>query len=116
MEKALNIAKLAGALIVILLMIGFGIKSSKGMPENAQLYVDDSTKTYIAPPCIETPTDFSLATAGASRRMGYRSDSKCRDEGVFMQDDRSLTGMLLQKIGVLTPIPSRWNEDRSWNY
>jgi hypothetical protein len=37
MEKAFNIVKVVGALIGILLIIGFGIGSSKGMPEYAQV-------------------------------------------------------------------------------
>jgi hypothetical protein len=78
--------------------------------------VDDSARIYIAPPCIKTPIGYRLVTAGAAREMGYKPDRECRDEGAFIQDGRSLTGMLLQKIGMLKPIPSRWNEDGSWNY
>lgn len=116
MEKVLNFLKLVGASIALLLMIGFSIGSSTVMPENAQVYVDDSAKTYIAPPCMEGNKGYRLVTAGVARKMGYKPDSKSRNEGAFSQDGRSLTGMLFEKVGVLKPIPSRWNEDGSWNY
>jgi len=116
MEKVYNVIMVAGGLIGFLLMIGLGIGSLKAMPDNAQVYVDDSTKIYIAPTCIKTATGFRRITAGEARALGYKSDSRCRNEGAFIQDGRSLTGMFLQKIGVLKPLPSRWNEDGSWNY
>lgn len=116
MGKLFLAIKFTAALIGVLLMIGFGIGSSKGMPDYAQVYVNDAAKTYLAPPCIKTTVSFRLVTAGEARTLGYRPDGKCRDAGAFMQDDRSLTGTFLQTVGVLKPIPSRWNEDGSWNY
>ena len=116
MEKVFLAIKVAAALIGVLLMIGLGIGSLKGMPDYAKVYVNDAAKTYLAPPCTKTTTGLRVITAGEARRLGYRPDRKCRDEGAFMQDDRSLTGTLLQTIGILKPIPSRWNEDGSWNY
>jgi hypothetical protein len=97
-------------------MIGLGIGSSKEMPDNAQVYVNDAAKTYLAPPCIKTAMGLRIITADEARTLGYRPDDKCRNEGAFMQDDRSLTGLFLQTVGILKPIPSRWNEDGSWNY
>ena len=116
MEKVFLVLKVAAAVIGILLIIGLGIKSSKGMPDYAEVYVNDAAKTYLAPPCITATVGLRVATAGEARRLGYRPDSKCRNEGSFIQDDRSLTGMLFQKIGILKPITSRWNDDGSWNY
>ena len=116
MGKVYVVIKFSAALIGVLLFIGLGIGSSKGMPENAQVYVNDTTKTYVAPPCIKTEKGLRRITVGEARKLGYGPDARCRDEGAFLQDDRSLTGMLLQKIGVLRPIPSRWNKDGSWNY
>jgi hypothetical protein len=115
-EKLSLAIKFAAALIGVLLMIGLGIGSSKGMPDYAKVYVNDTAKTYLAPPCTKNNSQFRLVIAGEARTLGYKPDEKCRDEGAFMQDDRSLTGTFLQTIGVLKPIPSRWNEDGSWNY
>ncbi len=116
MEKVFLVLKGAAVVIGVLLIIGLAIKSSKGMPDYAEVYVNNAAKTYLAPPCTTATLGLRAMTAGEARRSGYRPDSKCRDEGSFIQDDRSLTGMLFQKIGILKPIPSRWNEDGSWNY
>ena len=116
MQKVFLAIKLVVVLIGAFLIIGLNIGSSKGMPNYAKVYVNDVTKTYLAPPCIKITLGLRVITAGEARGLGYRSDRKCRDEGAFIQDDRSLTGTLLQTIGILKPIPSRWNEDGSWNY
>jgi hypothetical protein len=116
MGKLFLAIKFAAALIVILLMIGFGIGSSKGMPDYAQVYVNDAAKTYLAPPCMKATASFRIVTAGKAITMGYKPDGKCRDEGAFMQNDRSLTGTFLQTIGFLKPMPSRWDKDGSWKY
>jgi hypothetical protein len=104
------------ALMAILLIIGLGIGSSKTMPDNAKVYANNVTKTYLAPPCVTTTSGLQPMTAGKARSLGYEPDRKCRDEGAFAQDDRSLTGTFLQTVGFLKPIQSRWNEDGSWNY
>ena len=116
MEKVFLAIKFTAAFICFLLMIGLGIGSLKVTPDYAEVYVNDAVKTYLAPPCITAAVGLRAITAGEARRLGYRPDSKCRDEGSFTQDDRSLTGKLFQKIGILKPIPSRWNKDGSWNY
>ena len=33
-----------------------------------------------------------------------------------LQDGRSLTGHYLEKIGILTPLRSRWDKDGTWNW
>lgn len=116
MEKIVLTLKAIAVIIGVLLIIGLVIKSSKAMPDYAHVYVNDVERTYLVPPCIRITVGLRAITAGEARKLGYRPDRKCRDEGAFIQDDRSLTGMFFQKIGILKPIPSRWNEDGSWNY
>jgi hypothetical protein len=116
LKRIIFVIKFMGALIGILLLIGLAIGSSKTIPNNAKVYVNDQEKTYLAPSCTTTSPSFRGMTAGEARKLGYEPDKKCRDGGAFVQDDRSLTGMFLQTIGVLKPMPSRWNEDGSWNY
>ena len=53
MEKIFLVLKGAAVIIGVLLIIGLGIKSSKGMPDYAEVYVNDSAKTYLAPLCIQ---------------------------------------------------------------
>jgi hypothetical protein len=57
-----------------------------------------------------------IAQSTEARKLRYNPERKCRDSGSFNQDGRSLTGMLLKKIGILSPITTRCNEDGSWNY
>ena len=109
---------LQGSMIVLiaLLCLGFFIGSSRGMPEYAHVFVDDKARTYFAPACVERRPGLRFTTAREARNLKYRPDRKCKNEGGFIQDDRSLTGHLLQKIGILKPIPSRWNPDGTWNW
>jgi hypothetical protein len=108
--------KIVAAVVGILLIIGLGIKSSRVMPDHAVVYANDGSKTYLAPPCIKATAGLRLITAGEAHRLGYEPDRKCRDKGAFVQDDRSLTGIFFQNIGLVNPKMSRWNEDGSWNY
>jgi hypothetical protein len=48
--------------------------------------------------------------------LKYEPDQKCGGESGFTQDGRSYTGNLLERMGLLPPLPSRWNEDGSWNW
>ena len=116
MERVFVFIKVTAALIGVLLLIGLGVRPSKGMPDNVRVYVNDATKTYMAPSCVRPLSGCRRITAGEARTLGYKPDLKCRDDGAFIQEGRSLTGSLLQRIGILKPIPPKWNEDGSWNY
>src|SRR5215472_1717221 len=82
---------------VLLVVIGFVIDTEDTMPPYAVVYLDDTTKTYIALPCIEEwrsrPTQqvdiVRRGTAGAARQLGYKVDEKCRDAGGYIEDGRS---------------------------
>jgi len=56
------------------------------------------------------------ATAAEARRQQYEPDNECRDPAGFSQDARFLTGRLMERLGMLPPLPSRWNKDGSWNW
>jgi hypothetical protein len=87
------------------------------MPKYAWVYVDDKAKTYIALPCMREwrrraatkNAVVRLFDAGGARQLGYKPDTLCRDTGAFAPDDRSLTGSLLVKIGLLSPITHWWD-------
>jgi hypothetical protein len=57
-----------------------------------------------------------LATVQDAYDMQYRPDPDCRERGAFVADGRSLTGTLLERLGILGPLPRRWNDDGSWNW
>jgi hypothetical protein len=76
------------------------------------VFVDDATKTVIAPQCAKEwqrrPTKtFDLlrrTTMGEAERLNYELDYECKETGVFSQDGPSLPSLLLIKIGIL-PAP-----------
>jgi hypothetical protein len=115
-KKLFLAIKVVAAMVCAIFLFGLWIGSLKVMPDHSKVCVDDVTKTYIAPPCVKESDGLRIVNAGEAKRLGYEPDKRCRDEGAFIQDDRSLTGLFFQKIGILRPIPSRWNEDGSWNY
>jgi hypothetical protein len=100
----------------VLAVAGFGIASTRPMPDHAQVLLDDSKKTYSSPPCVADARGLRWTTAGEAHRLKYRPDNDCCNAGGFVSDGRSLTGLLLQKLGVLPPLRSRWNADGSWNW
>ena len=108
--------KLIVGLLVSLLIFGFVVQTSRDMPPNAILYVSDYKKKYFAPPCLESCASYRLTTAKEVRELGYSPDKDCRDRVGFPQPDRSFTGHLFQRIGLLKPLPSRWNKNGTWNY
>ncbi len=99
------------------------------MPDNAILVLDAQARTYIAPPCltkehynqliedvVQERDDLRLSTAGEAYRLGYKPDPDCRDEDGFIQQGRSLTGLLFEALGLLRHLPGRWNPDGTWNW
>ena len=110
---------LRGALVLagVVLAIGSVIARPRPMPENALLYLDDATGTYYAPSCdITMHAKLRRTTLGEAQRLAYHADAQCRQSGGFQSEDRSLTGRLLVRLGVLDPFPSRWNRDGSWRW
>jgi hypothetical protein len=129
--------------VVLLAMIGLGIGTMQPMPDNAVVLLDPLEETYIAPPCLdiseEQEAEFSRLTADVSTfedaigvfedmtglryadaarayRLEFRPDPDCRDQGAFTSDGRSLTGLVLQHLGILREKPRRWTDDGGWNW
>lgn len=97
--------------------LGLGIGASVAAPDHAIVIIDRGGKYYFAPPCVsERMQQSPRITIGQARKLGLHPDSSCRDAGGFLQEARSLSGQLLEKIGILPPLRSRWNEDGSWNW
>lgn len=117
-EQTFNGVKVVIALGGLLVYVGFGIGSSEIMPQNAELYLNHSLRQYIPPPCValKDRAHLSLTTVAEARSLGYQPEPKCRDEGGFTQDGRSLSGRLLEWLGVFGARPARWNSDGSWNW
>jgi len=116
----MKFVKGALGIAAVLIVAGLGIGTIDSMPPYAVVFLDDTSKTFIALPCIEewrsrqTKTvDFVWrGTAGDARRLGYEIDLACRDAGGYSEDGRSLTGIILVKLGVLEPLTHWWD----WPY
>jgi hypothetical protein len=125
------------------LFLGFGAETVVSMPDHASILVDPQTSTYLAPSCISVPdsvapmlvteltsartlddssraifraTGLMSMPAIARREMKLRPNRACRDAAAFEQEGRSLSGLALQRLGILPPLRSRWNADGSWNW
>jgi len=118
MDKVKNLCIYIGVIIVFLFGLGFSIGSEIGEPDYATLYINPESKTYYSPPCLSVVEQNNLIkiTSKELSYPEYKPDSKCRDNNGFNADGRSLTGQLLEKFGIIGPLPSRWNPDGSWNW
>lgn len=96
--------------------LGFGIRRSRYAPPNAIVLVDPITEFFYPQPCAPADGEGIWMTLSKAHEMGYELDSACRAEGLLFQEDRSLSGSLLESIGILPPIESRWNADGSWRW
>lgn len=109
--------KLLAVIMTALLFLGLGIGSSTAIPDHAKVYANDAQKTYIGmSSTIQAKEKMRLTTMKDVRSLKYLPDAYSRDNGDFVQEGRSLTGILFEKIGILSPLKSRWNKDGSWNW
>jgi hypothetical protein len=112
-------AVITGALgiVGIGLSLGFGISSSDTMPGYAPLYLDDESRTFLALPCIDEWQHrdgdhiavLRLSNYKEASDKAYTGDAICRETGAFVPDGRSLSGMLLERIGLLHPLEHWWD-------
>lgn len=118
MKQAMGLVRFAVMLCGSLLLIGFGIGSTVVAPDHALVFVDEDQLVYIAPPCVDHAKWmlYPQLTIEQAYKLEYGPEPKCRDEGGFTQEGRSLTGLLFQRIGLLAPQVSRWNPDGTWNW
>ncbi|NGZ97288.1 MAG: hypothetical protein CV089_14420 [Nitrospira sp. WS110] len=116
MAKIVDLLKIGLIGTLLLFFLGLGIKTSVVMPEHAIVLVDSAKRVYLAPRCVlETQIGLTRTTIGEARQAGLKPDPVCRDTGAFTQEGRSLSGILLEKIGILSPLQLPWRPDESSN-
>jgi hypothetical protein len=104
-------------MLIFTLLAGFFIVPTRDMPDNAIVLLDDQNHTYLSPQCAnQEKKEYPLVTAAEARKLKYEPDKKCQDGKGFRQDTRSLTGNFMARLGMLPPLPSRWNPDGTWNW
>lgn len=120
-DKRMNTFRLLQRASIVtggILLLGFGIETNDTMPGYAVIFVDDASKTYIAPQCVnewqnkptKTLNIIRRTTADEARKLNYEPDYDCRETGAFAPDGRTLIGLILVKIGILSPISHWWDQ------
>ncbi|MDT8902235.1 hypothetical protein [Anaeroselena agilis] len=113
---------LARLLVVVLCMFvaGFFFDNTVPAPAAAWVYADLDQRVYYPPPYLENSgrdaAGLLLTTAGEAKKMNCAPDPQAKSKGYFRQPDRSMSGRLLQSLGILKPLPGRWNRDGTWNW
>ncbi|MCL4504261.1 MAG: hypothetical protein M1438_20745 [Deltaproteobacteria bacterium] len=103
-------------ILIFTFLAGFYIVPTRTMPDNALVLLEEQNKTYFSPSCVPKDKILRPATAAEALRLKYQPDKKCQDASGFRQDSRSLSGRLMERLGMLPPLPSRWNPDGTWNW
>lgn len=111
-----DLAKLAAAIVGVFFFLGLSLGSTMTMPKHAIVYLDMAHASYLAPSCVTDPSGYELGTADEAYSLSFKPDDGCRNKGGFVQEGRSLSGKLLQNLGILKPLPHRWNPDGTWNW
>lgn len=113
-----NTIRFVFLMLIFTFLAGFYLVPTRPMPDNALLLLDDQNKTYFSPACAKTSGKQSLrpASAAEARRLKYEPDQSCGGDAGFRQEGRSLSGNFLVRLGMLPPLPSRWNKDGAWNW
>jgi hypothetical protein len=98
-------------------LAGFCLTPTRTMPDNAVVLLDDQSRTYVSPGCAnQEKKDYRPSRAAEAQKLHYEPDKTCQDSGGFRQEQRSMSGNFLVRIGLLPPLPSRWNADGTWNW
>jgi hypothetical protein len=104
-------------MLIFTLLAGFFFVPTHPLPDHAIVLLDDRHHTYLSPGCAgKRKTAYRVARAAEARRLNYQPEEKCRQAGGFSQEGRSITGNFLMRLGLLPPLPSRWNDDGTWNW
>ena len=112
--------------------LGFGIETTIAPPDHARVLVDVANGYYVSPPCIETYgrtlkdwervrnflKEIRLGEVRATNRRRVEPIRPWRECGAhpFNQEGRSLSGYILETIGILPDLESRWTKDGSWRW
>jgi hypothetical protein len=104
-------------ILICTLLAGFFIVPLQTMPDHAIVWLDDQHKTYLSPKCApEDRQHLRVGRAAEARQLKYQPDQACDKAAGFTQPTRSISGNFFTRLGMLPPLPSRWNPDGTWNW
>lgn len=101
--------------VIALLFLDLGFPPTLEAPPHAQVLIDETAGVYFAPSC-EVGRLLATIPLAQARELGFKPDQACLSEEEFTQPGRSITGRLLEGIGILGEPESRWNSDGTWNW
>ena len=118
MRSILRILTSASIAVAAVLVGGLAIGTVAEMPGHAPVYMDDSSRTFLAAPCVAEwrtrtgvkPDAVRPGPVAEARYLKYSPDEICRKSGMHSPSDRSVTGHLLELFGVLPPLKQWWDE------
>ena len=114
---------------IFLFFVGFSLTTESNCPDKTLIFVNENTKEYFAPPCLmksgfdnidqinKYAKDHNLKVYLDKQitGKGLYPNPECREGKGFTQDGRSFSGEILEKIGLLPKLKTRWNADGTWN-
>ncbi|MFZ5647571.1 MAG: hypothetical protein ACOY30_08130 [Bacillota bacterium] len=127
MKKTSNIPAIIVGIILFVALFGSNYTVTLSAPDYAIVYADPEKKIYYAPPFVDNmnktkpqePVDvkkLQRLTLKEAQSRNYRPDEVSREKGYFEHRYRTFTSYLLEKIGLMKPLPSRWTRDGDWNW
>ncbi len=128
MKGTSNIPAIIIGFILFVGLFGSYYTVTLSAPDFATVYADPDNKIYYAPPYIDNlsklkkPAEpievkkLQRMTLKEAGKLNYRVDEVSKEKDYFEQKYRTLTSYLLEKMGFLKPLNSRWNPNGSWNW
>ena len=122
MGKILDFGKSVIGLCVTVAILLIAANSLVGtidtMPAYAAVYIDDTSHTYIALPCLPawqtkktaTVDAIRLAKASEAYALKYNSDEDCREAGGFAQGGPGIVRQYLTDWGIVPPLHHWWDD------
>lgn len=115
-----RVVKYSILVLVLLFAAGFATGSVGPISDNAIVYIDEKTDTYYSPLSLDqsrvTELDLKHATLKTAQTFGYKANEEDKQNGYFQQEGRSLSGKLLERIGILPKLADRIGPDGNWRY
>ncbi len=134
-ERIIKKARSTGTILAGLFLISLGIETVIDTPPHAVMYVHRKTGHYVSPPCLKELElergDYRMTTRAelhkiweedtAAGRVADKArrvfpDKRCSQMSGHSQEGRSLGGLILERVGLLWPLHSRWDEDGNWRW
>lgn len=99
-------------LIAVLGLAGMTVNTVAAIPDDAPIFLNSVTKTFIAQPCIDARPAAALfaghpGTYAEAVRLNYPPDDMCFAAQTLMGTRQSLTTLVLVKLGMLQK-PREW--------